>query len=112
MLTLNDAQELVKKPESARELAAAMIPDKISVILEKKIDTELINAIALSKSKVWFCLAGYKVRDTDLVAYLHLLGLKSPKVEVKQYSCCGSLESDPFVEFALHEHFDESIPDR
>lgn len=52
MLTLNDAQELVKKPESARELAAAMIPDKISVILEKKIDTELINAIALSKSKV------------------------------------------------------------
>ena len=101
MLTLQDAQELARKPESARELAAAMIPARISHALEKKIDSSLLNALAQNQAKVSFCLAGYKTRNEDLVVYLHLLGLKSPKVEVHQYSCCGSLESDPFVEFHL-----------
>lgn len=114
MLTLQDAQELVKKPESARELAAAMIPRKISKALEKQIDEWLIEAIARNKAKVWIWLqSGKKERDEDIVTYLYLLGMKSPKVEVKQYSCCGSLESDPFMEFYLHEPvYESSIPDR
>ncbi len=109
MLTLQDAQEIVKKPEKARELAAAMIPEKISHALEKKIDSALIHAIAQNKKKVCFCVGGKKERDEDIVTYLHLLGLQKPKVEVQQYSCCGSLESDPFLEFSIgHDSISES----
>lgn len=107
MLTLQDAQELVKNPEKARELAAAMIPEKISHALEKQIDSALINAIAQNKKRVSLFLGTKKEKDEDIVTYLYLMGLQKPKVEVKQWSCCWSLESDPFLEFSLGDESSE-----
>ena len=79
MLTLQDAQELVKNPEKARELAQAMIPDKISKILEKDLDHALINAIAQKKKDVSILLKkNVKADHNDIVTYLYLLGIKNP----------------------------------
>lgn len=79
MLTLQDAQELVKKPDQARELAAAMIPGKISKILEEAIDFTLINAIAQKKIDVSFLLKkNVKADHNDIVTYLYLLGIQNP----------------------------------
>ncbi len=102
MLTLQDAQELVKKPESARELAAAMIPGKISKILEKDIDHALIAALAQSKNSVSLVLRdNAKEKHDDISTYLFLLGMKNPHIKINSWQSFDESGSTAEVKFNL-----------
>lgn len=108
MLTLQDAQELVKKPESARELAQAMIPDKISKILEKNIDHAVIAAIAQGKTKVSLTLNGRaKEKHDDIITYVYLLGMLQPKIDVQSWQSFDESGVNTEIHFDLQKNIQD-----
>ena len=108
MLTLQDAQELVKNPEKARELAQAMIPDKISKILEKNIDHAVIAAIAQGKKKVSLTLNGRaKEKHDDIITYVYLLGMLQPKIDVQSWQSFDESGVNTEIHFDLQKNIQD-----